>query len=207
MKRVGETAWLIPLPSSERVGAVSTRVRATEVERVRDVVPGARSVLVVFRDPPGEADRAWLAGIAAEGCLDARAVAPGVAAAQRWHDVPVRYDGDDLEVVARRAGLSVDQTIALHASATYRVAFVGFQPGFAYLDGLPDRLWTPRRASPRTRVPRGAVAIGGEWTGIYPSESPGGWHLIGHTDLDLFNPHAARPALFEPGDLVRMVPR
>ena len=203
LTRVGEAAWRIALPSSEQVARACDRLRGEGADRVLDAVPGARSVLVLFRDLPDERDRSWLEGIAAEG---EQAASVPEASARRCHEIPVRYDGADLQEVARQARLSVADAIALHASATYCVAFVGFQPGFAYLDGLPERLWTPRRSTPRPAVPSGAVGIGGEWTGIYPAATPGGWNLIGRTEVRLFDPHAATPALLAPGDLVRLVP-
>ncbi len=123
------------------------------------------------------------------------------------HEVPVRYEGEDLADVARHTGLTPAEVVERHAAASYRVAFVGFQPGFAYLAGLPPELHVPRRASPRVRIPRGSVAIGGEWTGIYPLATPGGWNLIGSTDLELLAPDREEPALLQPGDEVRFVPR
>jgi KipI family sensor histidine kinase inhibitor len=127
----------------------------------------------------------------------------------RHIDVPTRYggaDGPDLAAVAEQIGLGVDALIDLHAGADYRVAMVGFQPGFPYLLGLPERLQVPRRSSVRPRVPAGSVAIAGAQAGIYPGESPGGWHLLGRTALRLFDPDATCPALLVPGDRVRFVP-
>jgi KipI family sensor histidine kinase inhibitor len=205
--RVGEDAWLVPLASSRQVAAAWRELSARAGEQVRDVVPGARSILVVFRTPPGDAERSWLSAVitALEADGDLAAVGSTATRGFREHDVPVRYDGEDIDLVARHAGMSADAVASLHASVTYRVSFVGFQPGFAYLEGLPARLHTPRRSSPRTAVPRGAVAIGGEWTGIYPATTPGGWNLIGRTHLRLFDPTSERPALLAPGDMVRIV--
>jgi KipI family sensor histidine kinase inhibitor len=124
-------------------------------------------------------------------------------------EIPVRYGGEygpDLEDVARHAGLSAERVVELHASATYRVHFLGFSPGFPYLGGLPPELATPRLAVPRKLVPAGSVAIGGSHTGIYPMDSPGGWRIIGCTALRLFDAGAASPALLAMGDLVRFVP-
>ena len=113
--------------------------------------------------------------------------------------------GIDLDAVAAHAGMTTDEVIARHTSASYRVAMLGFAPGFAYLLSLDDALHMPRRANPRLRVPAGSVAIGGAQTGIYPRELPGGWHLIGRTPRVLFDPARERPALFAPGDQVRFV--
>jgi KipI family sensor histidine kinase inhibitor len=121
-------------------------------------------------------------------------------------EVPVCYENEfapDLAEVARHAGLPEDEVISRHASAAYRVACVGFTPGFPYLSGLPAELATPRRSSPRKEVPRGAVAIGGAQTGIYPRKSPGGWNLIGRTPLELFDVQREPPSLFRTGDQVR----
>jgi KipI family sensor histidine kinase inhibitor len=123
-------------------------------------------------------------------------------------DVPTRYggaDGPDLVEVAAEVGLSVDEVIELHAGGEYRVAMIGFQPGFPYLLGLPERLQLPRRASVRAHVPAGSVAIAGAQAGIYPGDSPGGWHLLGRTALRLFDASAACPSLLLPGDRVRFV--
>jgi KipI family sensor histidine kinase inhibitor len=117
--------------------------------------------------------------------------------------IAVRYDGEDLESLARMTGLSADDIAELHAGATYVVSFVGFQPGFGYLEGLDARLCVPRRAEPRARVPAGSVAIANGYSAIYPLDSPGGWHLIGSTDARLFDPQREPFALLEPGDRVR----
>jgi UPF0271 protein len=114
----------------------------------------------------------------------------------------VRYDGADLAEVARAAGVSPDEAAALHAGRVYEVAFVGFQPGFAYLRGLDPRLVVARRASPRPRVPALSVAVAGPYTGVYPFASPGGWSLLG-TALDFAPFDAERGALLAVGDRVR----
>ncbi|WP_417347471.1 5-oxoprolinase subunit PxpB [Ferrimonas sp.] len=124
----------------------------------------------------------------------------------RLHTLPVHYDGDDLQQVADSCGLSCDQVVALHSSARYTVAWLGFLPGFAYLEGLPQALHLPRRDTPRVRVPAGSLAIAGGQSALYPSESPGGWHLIGRCDLTLFDPYSSSPSLLQPGDLVRFHP-
>ena len=120
-------------------------------------------------------------------------------------EIPVQYDGEDLAAVAHACGLRCDEVIALHAGGAYVVAFVGFLPGFAYLDGLPERLQIPRRSQPRTRVPAGSVAIAGAQSGIYPFDSPGGWHIIGRTGTRMFDPQRTPAALAQPGDRVRFV--
>ena len=120
--------------------------------------------------------------------------------------IPVCYGdtfGPDLNEVARHCGLTVDEVISRHAAGNYRVAMIGFAPGFPYLLGLDPALAMPRRDDPRQRVPVGSVAIGGAQTGIYPGELPGGWQLIGRTPVPLFDPNARRPSRLMPGERVR----
>jgi len=196
--RVGESAWLLELGSSERVLAAHQALLAATDARARELVPGATTLLVVY-DDGADVDARELERVEASAG-DARARANSAA---RAHRIAVRYDGADLADVARHTGLPVDEVIARHAAAEYRVAFVGFQPGFAYLAGLPPELHVPRRPSPRPRIPQGSVAIGGEWTGVYPLATPGGWNLLGTSDVPLFDPSADPPALLQPGDVVR----
>jgi KipI family sensor histidine kinase inhibitor len=120
-------------------------------------------------------------------------------------EIPVRYDGEDLQHIAELASLSVDDLIALHAGGEYFAEFCGFAPGFSYLSGLPDALHFARRSTPRTRVPAGAVAIAAGYCAVYPRESPGGWHLLGTTSLVMWDAARASPATLEPGTRVRFV--
>jgi inhibitor of KinA len=131
---------------------------------------------------------------------------PKKAAKARTIEVPVCYSDEfapDLADVAARAALTPEEVIALHTRASYRVACVGFTPGFPYLSGLPEVIATPRRTTPRNAVAAGSVAIGGRQTGIYPHVSPGGWNIIGRTPLRLFDPGAVPPSLFGIGAAVR----
>ena len=169
---------------------------------VTDVVPAARTVLLVT---PGPADHGALAA-------EVRRVASGLDPLERPidHDadaveVPVVYDGPDLEEVARLTGLSPEAVVRAHTSTPWRVAFGGFAPGFAYLVGGDPRLVVPRRPSPRAAVPAGAVGLAGEFSGIYPRASPGGWQLLGTTDLTLWDERRDPPALLTPGRAVRFV--
>ena len=126
----------------------------------------------------------------------------------RLMEIPVRYggaDGPDLPELAARAGMSEAEAASLHSSAEYRVAFLGFQPGFAYLAGTPSALLAPRLATPRARVPAGSLAIGGPYSGIYPGAAPGGWRIIGRTEEVLFDLRRDPPALLAPDDRVRFV--
>ncbi len=127
-------------------------------------------------------------------------------AESQLHTVSVKYDGEDLADVATRTGLTQHDIIGIHSSAEYRVFVIGFVPGFAYLGQLDPRIAIPRRASPRPRVPAGSVAIADRQTAIYPSATPGGWHIIGTASVTLFDPAREQPSLFRVGDRVRFVP-
>lgn len=124
-------------------------------------------------------------------------------------DIPSRFDeahGPDLAHVAEKSSLSIREVIDLFSSSVYRVFMIGFLPGFAYMGEVDERIALPRRQQPRQLVPKGSIGIAGRQTGIYPLESPGGWQLIGRTEIELFTPNAEKPTLFQPGDLVRFVP-
>jgi KipI family sensor histidine kinase inhibitor len=184
--------------------ALAEALAARALPGVEAAVPAVGSLLVTF-DPlalPWDELRAEVARL-----LDAAAPAPELPA--RVVEIPVRYggeDGPDLPEVAAALGLSPAEVVALHAGAVHRVMMVGFAPGFPYIGPLPPALELPRRATPRTAVPAGSVAIAAGLTGIYPARLPGGWHLIGRTDLALFDPAAEPPALLRAGDGVRFVP-
>jgi KipI family sensor histidine kinase inhibitor len=124
----------------------------------------------------------------------------------RLHTIPVVYDGADLAAVAEACGLTEEQVVALHCGAVYEVVTLGFVPGFPFLRGLPEALHVPRRATPRTVVPAGAVGLAGAQTGVYPWATPGGWNLIGHTDVVLFDALRPEPSLLRAGDRVQFVP-
>jgi inhibitor of KinA len=121
-------------------------------------------------------------------------------------DVPVLYDGEDLNFVAEYHHISREEAVALHVAEQYRVFLLGFLPGFAYMGTLGEKIATPRRSTPRTHVPAGSVGIAGFQTGIYPLQSPGGWQLIGRTPIKIFDKQKASPCLFAPGDHVRFYP-
>jgi KipI family sensor histidine kinase inhibitor len=190
-RRCGEDAALLDCDSLEQMRAAHATVSAARPEGVVDLVPGARSLLVI-------------GGVAAvKALLDDADLTHPPTGEPREVTLDVRYDGEDLALVASDAGISADAVVSLHTEAVYTVAFTGFAPGFGYLTGLPSPLRQPRLESPRTRVPAGSVGLAGEFTGVYPRESPGGWRLLGHTSATLFDPHADPPALFAPGDRVR----
>ncbi|HEV3106221.1 MAG TPA: 5-oxoprolinase subunit PxpB [Trinickia sp.] len=188
------------LASQERIWVVAEAARQWQRLHVLEVVPGMNNLTIVF--DPLAADIEVLAGELALAWERAASTPPTA----REIKISVRYggeDGPDLEAVAEHTGLTVDEVVARHANGEYVVFFLGFQPGFSYLGGLNPSLHTPRRASPRLEVPAGSVGIGGAQTGIYPAASPGGWQLIGRTELRLFDPARTPPTLLQPGDRVR----
>jgi KipI family sensor histidine kinase inhibitor len=124
----------------------------------------------------------------------------------RLVEIPVRYDGQDLDEVAKLAGLSKSEVVELHSSTTFTAAFAGFAPGFMYCIGLPEVLQLPRRSTPRVQVPAGSLAMADTYTAIYPLNSPGGWNLIGTTDAQMFDADLEQPSLLLPGDRVKFVP-
>lgn len=206
----GDAALLVVLaeapsePATAAVVALREALAASPPPGLVDLRPAYASLLVVF-DPR----------VAAHGDVETAVTPclppPGLSLAppRRTVEVPVCYEGDcapDLADVARGAGLSPAEAVALHSAAAYRVAFLGFSPGFAYLLGLPPRLATPRLAVPRLAVPAGSVGIAGGQAGLYPRATPGGWRLVGRTPLPLFDPFRDPPSLLLPGDAVRFVP-
>jgi inhibitor of KinA len=203
----GDAAWLVEWPAridpalSAGAVALAETIKHTHGRLVRDVVVGYCSVTVYF-DPihvDGEDMAAGLRQLALE--LDVRGVSDG-----KLVDVDVCYGGEfgpDLPGVAEQIGATEQEVVGLHTAPTYRVYVVGFVPGFPYMASVDARLALPRRATPRTRVPAGSVAIAAGQTGIYPTETPGGWHLIGRTRVKPYDDSRAEPFLFKPGDRVR----
>jgi inhibitor of KinA len=205
----GDSAFLLQLTSridpaiNERATALAGTIRNRWGTILRDVVVGYCTVTVYF-DPLG-VDGAWL-----ESELESTAGLAGETrgTAGRSIEVPVCYEGElapDLAEVASFGGCSEEEVVRLHVSESYRVYMVGFVPGFAYLAEVAARIAAPRRATPRTAVPAGSVAIAGGQTGIYPSATPGGWNIIGRTPIKPYDPARAEPFLFHPGDAVRFV--
>lgn len=186
-----------------RVRALAARIRGAGVPAVREVVVGY-AALTVWYDAL-RTDYAVVADALETIVREPIAESP-VQAKTREHTLPVRYDGPDLPDVAQRTGLSVSEVIARHSGRWYEVYLIGFVPGFAFLGDLDPALVLPRRSAPRTRVPAGTVGIAGAQTGVYPLVTPGGWHLLGRTDVALFDPAADPPALLAPGDRVRFEP-
>ena len=189
---------------NERVRAMTALIKRALPAGVEAVVPAYRSLLLLY-DPLQTAPVRLAETLAAlaENLRAAAVPAPKVV------EIPVCYGGEfgpDLDVVAQHTGLTAAEIISLHGSVDYPIYMIGFTPGLCYLGGLDRRLWTPRRQTPRTAVPAGAVGIAESQTGAYPVESPGGWQIIGRTPLRLFAPERENPFLYEPGDRIRFVP-
>jgi KipI family sensor histidine kinase inhibitor len=192
----GATAFLLEVDDVTTAYAAVRAALEAAGARADDVVPAARTILVD-----------GLSGLSADELAAAvLAAAPGASAgAGDVVEVPTVYDGQDLDAVARHWDMTRDEVVATHTSLDLVVAFCGFAPGFAYLSGLPEHLHVPRRESPRPRVPAGSVGLAGEFCGVYPRSSPGGWQLLGRTDLVLWDTDADPPALLGPGTRVRFV--
>jgi KipI family sensor histidine kinase inhibitor len=194
----GSTALLVELDGLDDVLGLYAALSDDPPEGVVDIVPAARTVLLVT-DPA----RTTLAAVA--DAVRRTPTRPGGQAAGDTVELPVHYDGADLDDLARLLDLTAEEVVARHTGAEWTVAFCGFAPGFGYLT-QPGAEWdVPRRATPRTKVPPGAVALAGEFSGVYPRESPGGWQLIGHTDVAVFDLARDPAALLRPGTRVRFV--
>ena len=164
--------------------------------KISEAIPGARTVLLRLRAPLGNEERERLLTMAAE---------PAARNDERPMSINVDYSGPDLSHVAQHLGRTPAEVIALHTGQLWTVGFCGFAPGFGYLFGEHDQLRVPRLPSPRTRVPAGAVGLADQWSGIYPRSGPGGWQLIGSTDVILWDLDHQPPALLQPGVRVRFV--
>ena len=197
LRPAGERGLLVEVESLELVHRLHAALRALDPPGVVELVPAYRTLLVVA-DP----ERAGaLDELAAR--LPALELPPAEAVAGDPVEIPVRYDGEDLAEVAGLTGLDAEEVVRRHTAPEYTVAFLGFSPGFPYLVGLDPALEVPRRDTPRTSIPAGSVGLAGGQTGIYPSASPGGWQLIGRTEVTLFDPRRDPPALLAPGGRLR----
>jgi KipI family sensor histidine kinase inhibitor len=199
----GDQALLLQFDTTAEVLAWADAIRDAELLGVLDIVPASRTVLIKLAGPRYQAPTRQRLG---KLTVSAEAVSEFAAPAGAQADVQIDvvYDGPDLDEVARLTGLTAEQVVAAHTGSPWRVGFGGFAPGFAYLTGGDARLEVPRRAEPRTKVPIGSVGLAGEFSGVYPRESPGGWQLIGRTaegqaplwDLDRENPALLLPGMW-----------
>ncbi|MFJ6677605.1 5-oxoprolinase/urea amidolyase family protein [Microbacterium sp. NPDC091382] len=198
----GDSALLVEVETLADVLALHARLAQTRPEGVLDLVPAARTVLVHVEPAvlPLATARAWVSRTDTAPAESLEAADPGE---PDEIELPISYDGQDLVETASILGVSVDALIDRHLAARWAVAFTGFAPGFGYLVSEDWDLDVPRRATPRTRVPEGAVALAGRFSGAYPRETSGGWQLIGTTDATLFDPRAPEPVLLRPGARVR----
>lgn len=194
LRRAGSEGLLVELPGLDEVLRLAAELRRRELPGITDIVPAARTVLLIGTG---------LDALAAQ--IEGWRLPPVAVVEQAPVVIPVSYDGPDLEGVLAHTGLSREELIDLHTGATLTAAFCGFAPGFAYLAGLPARLQVPRRATPRTRVETGAVGLAGEFTGVYPRASPGGWQIIGHTATAMWDEAREPPNLLAPGARVKFV--
>jgi inhibitor of KinA len=209
--RVREEFENAPEETLNEVLQTFQQLQSAAIPGVIELAPAYTSVAVFFH--PVDVGKASGTAIEIFDWLVARIGAATVPkrrgrrrSAPRTVEIPVCYDPEfapDLDEVARRAQISTKEVVDLHSVADYRVACIGFVPGFPFMAGLPKKIVTPRRSSPRKEIPPGAVGIGGAQTGIYPLRSPGGWNLIGRTPLKLFNPTKDPPVLLRAGDRVR----
>jgi KipI family sensor histidine kinase inhibitor len=198
----GDQGLLLEFNSTAEVLAWNDVLRGADLPGVVDIVPASRTVLIKLDGPRYQgAARQQLSTLklAQEALREATAPVGGGADVV----IDVVYDGADLDEVAKLTGLSRGDVIAAHTETPWRVGFAGFAPGFAYLVGGDERLNVPRRSEPRTKVPTGSVGLAGEFSGVYPRESPGGWQLIGRTDADLWDVDREQPALLTPGQWVQ----
>lgn len=198
--RVGERG--LRVATGEATLACYGALISKKLDEIEDVIPSDGSLLVILR--PGADPSAALRAALAAPSVDTPSLDG------KLHVIPVEYGGaagPDLSALATQAGLDVATYINRHAAAEYCVAFLGFQPGFPYLNGLPSALQAPRRLTPRVWVEAGSVAIGGRYAGIYPASGPGGWQIIGRTTAVLFDPQRDPPTLLLPGDRLRFVPQ
>jgi KipI family sensor histidine kinase inhibitor len=203
--RCGDHAVLVEVDGPAQVVALSAALRAVPPAGVVEVVPAARTLLLRY-DPARTSYAALTAAVSRAGhSPEGAAAGPTPAPPAAVVEVPVRYDGEDLAEVAELTGIDPDEVVRRHTAAEYTCAFCGFAPGFAYLTGLDPVLRVPRRASPRQAVPAGAVAVAGEFAAVYPRSSPGGWRILGATDLAVWDLDRTSPALIVPGARVRFV--
>ncbi|MGI2034505.1 5-oxoprolinase subunit PxpB [Rhizobium panacihumi] len=187
---------LVELADLGEALALFDALTTNPVEGITEIIPAARTLLIAF-DPYTISDDALIAAVSDMSGGERKAASGALV------EIPVRYDGEDLAEVAAMTGMSVEDVIRLHGESDFVAAFTGFAPGFAYLSGGDPRLAVPRRKSPRTKVPAGAVGLAGEFSGVYPKTSPGGWQLIGTTPLAMFDIDRTPASLLQPGSRIK----
>lgn len=197
LRPYGDRALLVECESGDDVLALAARILAAGLPGLVDVIPGACTVLARFADPASLTSAHPRLSVLADQPTSA------IHGPRTEVVLDVVYDGADLEEVAEIAKMDPAEVVDAHTGSPWRVGFVGFAPGFAYLVGGDPRLNVPRRAEPRTKVPAGSVALAGGYSGVYPRESPGGWQLIGRTGAALWDLDLPNPALLTPGMWVR----
>jgi KipI family sensor histidine kinase inhibitor len=190
--RCGREAVLVEVDDLDAALSLYAALRAADLPGVTDLVPAARTVLIRL-DPALTSPAQVRKATAALHLDDTNQADAGTV------EIPVRYDGPDLLEVAGHIGVTPEEVVTLHTGSTWTVAFAGFAPGFGYLTGGDPRLEVPRRDSPRTRIPAGSVGLAGRFSGVYPSDSPGGWQLIGSTSERMWDLDRPEPALLVPG--------
>ncbi|WP_280462093.1 5-oxoprolinase subunit B family protein [Nocardia carnea] len=206
VRPAGDRAFLCT-PAPDRVADLAAELRERSLPGVVDLLPAAETVLVTLDSPESayrlrpEIERLVATVNEAVPGNVSRGTLPGGEPVR----IPVHYDGPDLPAVAEALDLRPDEVVAAHTGTVWRCSFVGFAPGFGYLESPDERLTVARRAVPRTRIPAGSVALAGGYSAVYPRESPGGWQLIGRTDLVMWDTERDPPAVIRAGGLVRFV--
>ncbi|MCX7545031.1 5-oxoprolinase subunit PxpB [Marinicella gelatinilytica] len=183
-----------------RLHALAKYIRAQHIFGVVEVVPAFDSLMLVFNQPSGVDDKLMVS--VKEACVQSL----GINVKPQLHEIPVCYHPDlaaDLETVLKQTGLTLEQLITVHSEPTYTVDFLGFLPGFAYIDGLPTQLNIPRKSKTSQNTPAGSIAIANRQTGIYALDSPGGWHVIGRTPIKLIDWQTAHNIIYQPLDQIR----
>jgi len=195
IRPMGDGALLVETRDSAEAQKLRLALATASIPGLRQLVPGYASLLIAVDPLVTDLD-------ALVRRLPELSRLPQASGVPKSHEIPVRY-GEELQAVAAELSMPAEEVVRRHSGVTYTVAFLGFAPGFAYLTGLDPMLRLPRLATPRTRTPLGAVAMAGEFTGIYPQATPGGWRVLGVTAAKLFDASQASPALLAPGDRVR----
>ncbi|RRQ27423.1 allophanate hydrolase subunit 1 [Rhodococcus sp. Eu-32] len=199
LHRAGDRGWLVDLEPQVIPAWIAAVRRSEWAALLQDVVPAAASILfIAHRSHDMPVLENHIRGFLQDPSL--------TQATQQHHGstvtIPVVYDGEDLDDVAAALGITTEEVASQHSAATHTVGFFGFAPGFAYIDGCPGQLTLPRRTSPRPKVDAGAIAIAGTQTVVYPGRTPGGWHIIGHTDAVLWNTEWDNPSRLAVGDRI-----